>query len=237
MATDTDSAVAVAATAVANPNPAVDPGDKAIRAMQTRYTFWKKKEAEAMDKGNADDYETAVNAVLELEKQAKAIGFTLVMPEGTDPTPPQKDKASNSRPPKSVVGAEKVAARAKEIAENKAKGKGKAAGAGTGAAKAPKPNKEKVLKPCLCGCGTMVSGNFKMGHDSKLKSLILKIERGEEDMKLIPDIAQDLVKFKKGDLVTETDGKGNKTKTQQYICTAAPVKFPGRPEVALTQRD
>jgi hypothetical protein len=99
---------------------------------------------------------------------------------------------------------------------------------------ASKPKREKkVIEPheCLDGCGQVLvtAGRFKPGHDAKLKSIIQKVERGELLMEDIPDAAQDLVKFKKGEELVEKDGKGKVvSKTQTYICIESPVKLPGR---------
>lgn len=52
--------------------------------------------------------------------------------------------------------------------------------------------KAKRPQPCLCGCGRVVmSGrNFLPGHDAKLKSVLLKVERGELDESAIPEQAK-----------------------------------------------
>lgn len=209
---------------------------KQATALQTRYSFWKKKEAEAMDSGDAGAFETATNAITKLEAEAKEGGVELTVPEGTDPTPASpaaNGKVKAAKVPKSVKGAEQVAAKAKALAEKKASG----AVAGNGKPKAVRVKKEKEMRPCLDGCGTEVPGNFKMGHDAKLKSLILKVERGEAEQKDIPEIAQDLITFKKGEVAIEKDAKGNtKSKVQQYVVTKAPVRFPGRPDIQLTTR-
>lgn len=69
---------------------------------------------------------------------------------------------------------------------------------------------------------------IEMGHDAKLKSMILKIERGEMDMNELPDIAQELVGFKKGEKETVKGKDGKTMETTQYmICTKAPVRFQG----------
>lgn len=110
-----------------------------------------------------------------------------------------------------------------------------------GAARPPKPTqpkKEKVMRPCLDGCGQMVPGNFAMGHDAKLKSLLIKIERGERTLDDIPEPCLDLVKIVKGEPFQDRDGAGNPKGEPKdtFTITAAPVKFPGRPEIALTVR-
>lgn len=64
--------------------------------------------------------------------------------------------------------------------------------AGVKAPKAPKAPKEKAppkLQPCHCGCGEMVPNLFKMGHDAKLKSLLLKVGRGQASMNDVPEVA------------------------------------------------
>lgn len=48
--------------------------------------------------------------------------------------------------------------------------------------KTPKAPKEKVLNACLCGCGEMVVGTFKQGHDARVKGWLLKYVRGQEDL-------------------------------------------------------
>jgi hypothetical protein len=52
--------------------------------------------------------------------------------------------------------------------------------------------KAKRPQPCLCGCGQVVmSGrNFLPGHDAKLKSVLLKVEKGELDESAIPEQAK-----------------------------------------------
>jgi hypothetical protein len=64
---------------------------------------------------------------------------------------------------------------------------------------APKAKKMVTLGPCLDGCGANVAAKFAPGHDAKLKSLILKIERGDEPMQAVAEMpAAAYLKFKKG---------------------------------------
>lgn len=122
--------------------------------------------------------------------------------------------------------------RAKKVQEEEVmantKGK-KAAKKATGkaapakAAKAPREKKEPELYPCLDGCGQMVKGNFAMGHDAKLKSIILRVEKGELTQANIPKVSAGLIKFKKG--------------PEGLVCTAAPVKFPGKQTTLTTRAD
>jgi len=52
----------------------------------------------------------------------------------------------------------------------------------------PKEPKEKKIKEpktmnsCLCGCGELVVGTFKQGHDARVKGWLLKFARGQEDL-------------------------------------------------------
>lgn len=119
------------------------------------------------------------------------------------------------------------AARQAKLAEAK-----EAKAATKAAKKSAAPKREKVvIEPheCLDGCGEVLTTNakFKPGHDAKLKSIIVKIERGELELDSLPGIASDVTKFKKGDLLKSKDEKGKVTSTKQlYICTESPVKLP-----------
>lgn len=71
---------------------------------------------------------------------------------------------------------------------------GKGGGAKTAAkAKVPRPKREKkqvVLSACGCGCGAQVPGTFKMGHDAKLHSMLLKTGRGQMKYSELPASVQ-----------------------------------------------
>jgi len=217
----------------------VTPG--AIRALAARYKFQQDRMQEAADNNNEKVMNQAIAAMSKIEAEASNLGLTLDQIQNTPTEIPAKPSAKPAaqRPaatklPPSVAEKEKVAARAKAIAAEKAAN----AEAGNKAKQERKPKQPVQLRPCLEGCGELVPGNFKMGHDAKLKSLILKIERGEEQRTSIPEIAQGLVKFKKGEVVENRDGNGKIiSKTQEWICTAAPVRFNGRPEVEFTTRE
>lgn len=43
--------------------------------------------------------------------------------------------------------------------------------------KEPRTPKSKTLRACGCGCGEMVTGYFKMGHDGRVKGMFLKVEK------------------------------------------------------------
>jgi hypothetical protein len=98
---------------------------------------------------------------------------------------------------------------------------------------APKAKKVVTLGPCLDGCGANVAAKFAPGHDAKLKSLILKIERGDEPMQAVAEMpAAAYLKFKKGPVMPSDDGK---TKVQTYLCTQAPVRLQGRDDVKFVE--
>lgn len=44
---------------------------------------------------------------------------------------------------------------------------------------------------CLCGCGEQVSRRFRQGHDARLKGVLLRVARGEEEPDAIPEEALD----------------------------------------------
>lgn len=213
----------------------VTPG--ALRALAARYRYQEDrlKQASEANPPNQKVMNMAMAAMTKVEEEAVALGQTLQQILTIDTsqvnTVVTNNKLTPANPlsklakPKSVTEAERIANRAKAIAEEK-----QAQGQIPGQTRTQSHKKGPVkMRPCLDGCGEMVAGNFRMGHDAKLKSLILKIERGEEDQSVIPEIAQDLIKFKKGELVTERNSEGKEiSKTQEWICTAAPVKFPGR---------
>lgn len=67
-------------------------------------------------------------------------------------------------------------------------GRGRAGQASAGARPGPvkvrdvkprAPKQPKQLNPCLCGCGEMVAGRFRMGHDSRYYSILKKVVAGK----------------------------------------------------------
>lgn len=207
----------------------VDPNVES--ALRKRYEFWKQKLADASDEAML---ESAMTALERIEKEALSKGVNVKVNSAPKAAANVAGKIASGKVPKSVKEKEALADRkAKVLAETKAKPAGQAK-----AKVAAAPKKEKVLRPCLDGCGAMVAGNFQMGHDAKLKSLLLKIERGEETTEAVPEICAGIVKFKKGELEVIKNAKGETTgKVQHMICTAAPVKFQGRTDMTITQRE
>jgi hypothetical protein len=132
---------------------------------------------------------------------------------------------------------DREAAREKHMAANKAN-KARTSSGSSSSGEGKKSKGEKRMRPCLDGCGTLVPGNFAMGHDAKLKSLLYKIERGEVPVESIPEICFDLIKLKKGEVEVLRNSQGEETgRRQTYQITSAPVRFPGRDDVHLTHRD
>lgn len=64
-------------------------------------------------------------------------------------------------------------------------------------ASTPRPRKEAVLRACACGCGEMVGGFFKMGHDGRVKGQFLQVERGTMKEKDLNGPVLDLFKIHK----------------------------------------
>lgn len=214
-------------TATANVN------DPAVKALLTRYKFQLNALVNGVDKAK----ETAGTRLPKIFEDADKAGVHLPHPSviGLDaaaesavitdsthefsfepvevasaPSKAQKDDATQS--------ARKAAVKAAKAEEKAAK-----------PPKAPREKKEKTLNPCLDGCGQMVGGKFAPGHDAKLKSLIYKIERGDEPVSAIPEVSAKLVKFAKGEMAVKKDDAGKVlSKTQLYVCTDSPVKLTGR---------
>lgn len=217
----------------------VTPG--ALKALAARYKYQSDRMAGAIKANNGKVINMATSAMGKIEEEAANLGLALrdlltidtstavVTNNKLTPINPQVPPAKLT---KAQRGAEQVAARAHQLAAERIE-------QGTSTVRRePRPKKSHELRPCLDGCGQMVSGKFWMGHDAKLKSLILKVERGEEPVSNIPDVVQDLVKFKRGDIEEIRDSKGTLMgKVQTMVCTAAPVKFPGRSDIQFTERE
>lgn len=238
MATDTGNA--------ANPSQPVNP---TIKALIARLNFQYKSLADALegdDKAKASICMTRLqNAIVEARRLHLAIPAP---PESIASYDPLKELLDEDKAARAQEQTDKDAQKARQadtserttnraVAMERHTTEVKTAKAkGTSTAK---PKSDKTLRPCLEGCGAMVAGNFAMGHDAKLKSLLIKVERGEKPLEDIPEIVLDLVKIVKDELIQERDSQGNAKgePKQTYRITAAPVKFPGRPEIALTKRD
>lgn len=98
-------------------------------------------------------------------------------------------------------------ARAKDI-ERRANKSTRSTGGNAKIARNPKPPKE--MHDCLCGCNEKTASFFCIGHDSRFKSRMMKVERGEMEVKDLPKSVQKAYDFKKrGDgFVTVKNYKG-----------------------------
>jgi hypothetical protein len=76
------------------------------------------------------------------------------------------------------------------VRSSKTKVKGTKVAAKPKAPKAKREKKQVVLSACGCGCGAQVPGTFKMGHDAKLHSMLLKTERGQIKFSELPASVQ-----------------------------------------------
>jgi hypothetical protein len=205
--------------------------DNAVKALQKRYSFQQEKLVTALQAGNEEDIEKAQKALEKIQHEATAKGVELGAVVDTQP-PAMPISPAASKVSLKQANEQRKAALAKH---KEAQAVEKAARPSTPRA----PKGEKKLRPCLEGCGQMVPGNFAMGHDAKLKSLIIRIERGENDPTDLPDVVKELVKFKTAEKVVERDAQGKvKSETQTYICVQAPVRIPGRDSESfmVTQR-
>lgn len=77
------------------------------------------------------------------------------------------------------------------------------------AAAARPPKAPKQLNPCGDGCGEMVKGRFKQGHDSKFYSMLKKVIAGDMKFNDLPQIMRSAVKSTEGakQLVAAHGGK------------------------------
>lgn len=215
--------------------------EKIRQAIVTRFKFQLKALQGALTDDNAKNVEIATKRLVAIKGEADAADFQLPAPSDVGFGSLDEQVAADGAlsafdgyefaeaPAAAPATNGEVAAEDDPTmpkASKTAKERAKEAKAAKGAAgvKAPRVKKERVQKECLDGCGTLVYGKFAPGHDAKLKSLILKAERGEAAVSDIIGDAADLVKFRKG----PAPSKGEK---QTFICTQSPVKIPGRDDV------
>lgn len=59
------------------------------------------------------------------------------------------------------------------------------------------PKEPKTYRKCLCGCGLDTAGHFAIGHDSRFKSWMIKIERGTAVPDDLPTVVRKAYEFKK----------------------------------------
>jgi hypothetical protein len=126
-------------------------------------------------------------------------------PLGTKAPAKAKKASADKKAEKALKAAER---RAKEEARKEAQAKAKA---DRKAARAATPRKStKEVKPCACGCKEETTSYFVQGHDARFKGWLLKIERGQMEVKDLPKSVQSTYKWvKRGDgYIPTTNYKG-----------------------------
>jgi hypothetical protein len=205
--------------------------EKAIRARYQHQVGQLAKAREAGDEGKAEVVEAKVAAIV---TEAEALGINLAVE--AKPVEAVVVAAKGAKAKVTTVGKGKV--EVKEETEDRA-AKLKEANAERLAAlrqkkaaqKEAKPKKEKKMeatRDCLCGCGTETGGRFAAGHDARVKGLLLKVERGDEPKSAINETLAQYVKFAGKSATAGKEGS-------DFRIAAAPVRFPGRPEIAYTE--
>jgi hypothetical protein len=188
-----------------------------------KYNHQQKQWQKAIEMGDAAKAEVALNRVKSLEAEARTAEVELPEwdPERIQvPKPIELDGVHKPEPPE-LRGRALTAEEKREVAERqKAAAKAKAAKAAKAGPPPPKPE-PKLAKThdCLCGCAKETQALFSPGHDARVKGLLLKIERGELPVDVLPPTVAAFCKF------------SGKWGTEAFMIEAAPVKFPGRPEI------
>lgn len=70
----------------------------------------------------------------------------------------------------------------------------------------PRPKAAKALRPCCCGCGELVAGSFRMGHDARFHGWMKRIADGKLDPATIAPSAVALMSLVAGKPTTDYDG-------------------------------
>lgn len=226
-------------------NNAVAAVSPATKALVARYNFQLKQLQTALENDDKVKASVTMGRIEKCIYEAKNIGLVLPAPpspldEYAELTDALAKAAEEVKLSNDIATTKKADVQDRQIQREVARERHKTEAATTKAERAPaKPKAEKKLRPCLDGCGQMVGGNFAMGHDAKLKSLLIKVERGDAQLTDIPEVSMDLVKIIKSDVLQDRDSEGNPKgePKQTFRITAAPVRFPGRDDVELTHRD
>lgn len=204
---------------------------KQEKALNTRYQFAVKQLKTATESGDADKAEMAQGRIDAITTEAEAAGVKLTMDGAVKSKGEEmaevaaksaEKRKANLKPSAAEVTQTKDAKLASADAARAAKGTAKAE-------KAKAAPKLAVTRDCLCGCGLETGSKFRPGHDAKVKGWLTQVERGlyAGGFAALPDTLKPYVKFSGKEA---TAGKDNQT----YALTHAPVKFPGRPEITLT---
>lgn len=220
------------------------------KAVQARYTHQLKQLAVAKTAGDATKVEMVQKKVNQIVAEAETLGLKLQEELTSDTeankagaTQAQEAPHSKAAKPKVVtVGKGKVEVKEQtETPQSKAdqlkvanaarlaalREKKTVQGAVVKAKREAKPKLDST-RDCLCGCGTETGGRFAPGHDARVKGLLLKVERGEEKADSLAESLKPYVKF-----AGKSATAGNET--SDYKLVKAPVKFPGRPDIAYVE--
>lgn len=225
------------------------------KALKAKYVFQTKALADATEAGDLAKAELAQGRIDAVIAEAEAAGINLVTAATAD-SEPRAQAASADKPstpaPGTTTAAEKAqtegsklkeanAIRKADLAAKKAMAdKAKAdAKAEKEAAKSEKQKQKEAdraarmanaTRDCICGCGAETSGLFKAGHDARVKGILLNVERGTFPGGFAA-LAETLKPYVVFDGDAETAGKDDST----YRLIQAPVKFPGREEIAVVK--
>jgi len=145
-------------------------GKKAAEAMKARIMEANKQLANAIDGGKSNLIEAYQKKVKKLVDEAGEGKYAVDELGYAVQTGPVNKKKPTKPEPKEVAAKEK---------------------------KEPKEAKPKTMRACGCGCGEMVGGYFKMGHDGRVKGLFLKVEKGEMKEKELNASVAELFKIHK----------------------------------------
>lgn len=181
------------------------------KALRKRHEFASAALVKATGEGDAGKIETAQKRVDGILVEAEAAGVNLQAREaGEKPAAPAQKAQPTKVPAKAADKAGVAALKAK--AEPKA----------------PKEKKLPATQNCLCGCGLETGGKFRPGHDARVKGWLTKVEQGkfEGGFDKLPETLKPHVEFAG---VAKSAGTPNQT----YRIVSAPVKFPGRPDIAV----
>lgn len=177
--------------------------------LQAKYDFQLKQLVKAEEVQDMAKVEVAKSRLTALQSEAELKGVRLRL--ALAPARSIAQIADATAPAESATS--------KKVASPKPQAAKKVAAPQT---KSATPAKLKSTHNCICGCGRECNGLYAPGHDASVKSLLLKVERGQLATTVINDILGAFVAFK------------GKHGTDTYRLTKAPVKIPGRPEVENT---
>lgn len=178
--------------------------------LQAKYDYQLKQLVKAEADGDVAKVEVAKSRLTALQTEAEQKEVKLRR-ETAQPAKPAA--VAGDAKPAAKVAAPKPAAKPAKVAAPKTK---------TEAKKDAAPKKLQSTHNCICGCGRECGGLYAPGHDASVKSLLLKVERGQMATTAINEVLGAFVQYK------------GKHGTDGYRLVKAPVKFPGRDDVENT---